>query len=457
MVRSLRLPAVIFVPGLRRVPAAGFVLLLFGLLALLALTSDRLSDHPLILLTLPLVFSVIFLSFAASIVSAGVASTIAAGWWLENGEPGGWFWLGSRVATYFLIAGTVAQVVRSRRRLARRISTHNELSLDLIATASFDGYFTQVNPAFTTTLGFTAEELLSRPLLDFVHEDDRDATLGAIAEQAEQGRPVFQFQNRYRTKDGGYRWLEWTSRPDADDRQLVAVARDITDRKRFEELEREQKQLLERAVVERTHDLEQARLETLQKLALAAEYRDDDTHHHTQRVGRTAAAIAAKLGWDGEAVRVLRLAAPLHDVGKLAVSDAILLKPGPLTDDEMDRMREHTRTGHDLLSGSDSNVLQLAAELALSHHERWDGRGYPSGLQGETIPPSGRIVAVADVFDALTHKRPYKEAWPVADAVDEIRRARGTQFDPVVVDAFLELDHENFAQAPTPAASALTP
>jgi putative two-component system response regulator len=204
----------------------------------------------------------------------------------------------------------------------------------------------------------------------------------------------------------------------------------VTERKRLEDVERQQKRLLEQAVAERTRDLEESRLETLQRLALAAEYRDDGTHHHTHRVGNTAALIAERLGWDEEAVQLIRLAAPLHHVGKLSVSDTILLKPGPLTAKEFGRMREHTRTGQALLSGSGSAILQLGAEIAVSHHERWDGNGYPNGLGGAEIPLSGRIVAVADVFDALTHERPSKRAWPVADAVAEIRRVSGRPVRP---------------------------
>jgi PAS domain S-box-containing protein/putative nucleotidyltransferase with HDIG domain len=447
VLRAVDLPQVRVLLSARKVPVVALcVPLLFVLLSLLALSSDRFSDHPLILLTLPLVIAAMFLSATATALAALIASAVAGGWWLQNDQPGGWWWISSRVLSYFVIAASISQVVRSRRILARRLAAHSELSLDLIATASFDGYFKQVNPAFTTILGYTAEELTSGPLVEFIHPDDREATLAAIAEQAEAGRAVFQFQNRYRTKDGRYRWLEWTSRPDANERELIAVARDITERKRLERLELEQKHQLEQMVFERTRDLEKARLETLQRLALAAEYRDDDTHHHTQRVGNTAALIAERLGLDGATVELFRLAAPLHDVGKIAVSDTILLKRGRLTEAEFVRMQHHTVAGAALLAGSNSDVLQLAAEIALSHHERWDGNGYPKALRGEAIQLSGRIVAVADVFDALTHERPYKPAWAVTDAVDEINRLRGHHFDPTIVDAFLTLDHEYLVQ-----------
>ncbi len=139
-------------------------------------------------------------------------------------------------------------------------------------------------------------------------------------------------------------------------------------------------------------------------------------------------------------IELLRFAAPLHDIGKLAISDAILLKPGRLTAEELVQVRRHAANGAAMLAGSSSAVLQLAAEIALTHHEWWDGSGYPSGLRGEAIPLCGRIVALADVFDALSHERPYKRAWPTSQAVDEIRRLRGRQFDPDVVEAFDRID-----------------
>ena len=194
---------------------------------------------------------------------------------------------------------------------------------------------------------------------------------------------------------------------------------------------------LEGQVRERTRDLEAARVELVERLATAAEYRDDDTGQHTRRVGLLAARMAAALGWPADEVDALRQAAPLHDVGKIGVLDSILLKPGPLTPDEMAVMRTHTTIGGRILSGARFPVLRMAEAVALSHHERWDGSGYPAGLAGEAIPRAGRVVAVADVYDALTHTRPYKAAWTPADAVEEIRRQAGRQFDPAVVSAFL--------------------
>ncbi|UGS35272.1 HD domain-containing phosphohydrolase [Capillimicrobium parvum] len=198
---------------------------------------------------------------------------------------------------------------------------------------------------------------------------------------------------------------------------------------------------LEARVRQRTVELESARMEMLQRLALAAEFRDDRTGEHTQRVGRTARELAFLMGLsdaDGEQVG---LAAPLHDVGKIAISDSILLKPGPLTPRERDVMQRHTLAGAQILRGSGSELLRTAEQIALTHHERWDGAGYPHGLCGEKIPLAGRVVAVADVFDALTHVRPYKHAWSVDRAVTTIVGDRACRFDPQVVDAFTTLEH----------------
>jgi len=200
--------------------------------------------------------------------------------------------------------------------------------------------------------------------------------------------------------------------------------------------------LLEQRVKERTRDLEEVQLEIVDRLGLATEYRDDDTKAHTARVGDMASQLASALGLSPKFVSLLRLAAPLHDIGKIGISDLILLKEGKLTPEEFETMKKHTEIGASILSGSKSEILQLAQEIAISHHERWDGRGYPNQLQGEQIPLSGRIVSVVDVFDALTHERTYKKAWPIEDALDEIEKNAGSQFDPVIVDALLALFSE---------------
>ncbi len=210
---------------------------------------------------------------------------------------------------------------------------------------------------------------------------------------------------------------------------------------------------LEQRVQERTEDLEEARHEILERLAVAAEFRDDDTGEHTRRVGRTSAMIARAIGLDDESVELIRQAAPLHDIGKIGISDRILLKPGKLTLEERARMQTHVSIGRSILSGSRSPLLQMAEQIASTHHEWWDGSGYMWKLAGNAIPVVGRIVAVADVFDALTHDRPYKQAWPVDRAVAEILKLSGRQFDPGVVEAFSGLDHDELVRrfGPEPA------
>jgi putative two-component system response regulator len=193
---------------------------------------------------------------------------------------------------------------------------------------------------------------------------------------------------------------------------------------------------LEKRVQERTRQLEEAQLEMLRRLALASDSRDDETGRHTHRVGCLSAALARLAGLPEEQVDLIGRAAPLHDIGKIGISDQILLKPGPLTAEEFEQMKTHTVIGGRILGGSKVPVLQLAEQIALYHHERWDGSGY-QGLAGEQIPKEARIVALADVFDVLTHLRPYKAAWPVEKALAEIESQSGRHFDPDLAELFL--------------------
>jgi putative two-component system response regulator len=199
-----------------------------------------------------------------------------------------------------------------------------------------------------------------------------------------------------------------------------------------------QNHILEAKVRDRTRELEAAQIEIIERLALAAEFRDDNTGQHTERVGQMAALIAKQAGLPDSQVSLIRRAAPLHDVGKIGIPDAILLKLGKLTSDEFALVKTHTTIGARILSGSRFPILRLAEEIAFNHHERWDGEGY-ANISGDAIPLAGRIVAVADVFDALTQQRPYKAAWPVGEAMAEIEQQRGRQFDPTLVDAFLRI------------------
>jgi len=197
--------------------------------------------------------------------------------------------------------------------------------------------------------------------------------------------------------------------------------------------------VLEELVRRRTAQLQQAHAEILDRLARVAEYRDDGTGKHTERVGQLCGLLANELGLPQERAALIAKTSPLHDLGKVAISDAVLLKEGSFDDAERDVMRKHSALGARLLGGGTSELVQMAEEIALFHHERWDGQGYPCGLEGDEIPVTARIVAVADAFDALTHVRPYKDAWAVSDALAEIKRERGGQFDPEIVDALFTL------------------
>lgn len=220
---------------------------------------------------------------------------------------------------------------------------------------------------------------------------------------------------------------------------------------------KEHNSLLEARVRERTIELEQARTDALERLALAAEYRDHSTGQHTLRVGALAAALADELGLDAHTVELIRRAAPLHDVGKIGIPDTILLKPAQLNAQEYAMMQQHVDLGARLLASGSSKLVQLAQLIALTHHERWDGSGYPRGLKGEEIPLVGQIVAVADVFDTLTHERPYKPAWPIAEAVAEVMRLSGSWFAPRVVDAFVRVIARQHPEALASLASPTAP
>jgi putative nucleotidyltransferase with HDIG domain len=204
---------------------------------------------------------------------------------------------------------------------------------------------------------------------------------------------------------------------------------------------------LEDLVATRTQELQASQVEMIERLAIAAEFRDAETGEHTKRVGDMCAEIASRLGWKPRDVELLRQAARLHDIGKIAIPDEILLKPGPLTDDEREIINTHTLQGAKMLENGHSELVQLAHTIALTHHERWDGQGYPRGIAGKEIPMVGRIVALADVFDALTHPRPYKNAWTITEAVTEIKRQSGKHFDPQVVEVFLS--YSRVAKWPT--------
>lgn len=189
----------------------------------------------------------------------------------------------------------------------------------------------------------------------------------------------------------------------------------------------------------RAHELEENQRAAIFMLGEAGHYNDTDTGVHIWRMSAYARIIAEAAGWNSELCDRLELAAPMHDTGKIGIPDTILKAPRKLTADEWTVMMTHTEIGNRILNMGHNPIFNMAAEIALYHHEKWDGNGYPMGLEGESIPESARIIAIADVFDALTMKRPYKEAWPIEDAISEIKNSSGSHFDPRLVDAFCKV------------------
>lgn len=220
-------------------------------------------------------------------------------------------------------------------------------------------------------------------------------------------------------------------------RELRARCRNLLQLRQQTEGVKERALSLEQRLLSSMNEVEERERETLSRLAHAIEYRDAGTSANLERMAHIAGLIAEQLGMPEDDVRVLELAAPLHDMGKIAIPDAVLNKPGPLTDEETAMMRQHPRIGHQLLSGSNNRFIQASALVALRHHERFDGSGYPDGLKGEAIPLEARIVAVADVFDALISRRPYKEAWSTEAALGYLYAQRGRLFDPDCVDVLV--------------------
>jgi putative two-component system response regulator len=203
-----------------------------------------------------------------------------------------------------------------------------------------------------------------------------------------------------------------------------------------------QQRELDKQVKEKTSELEKSRLDLVQRLGRAAEYKDNETGLHVVRMSKYCKLIAAEYGLSDKEADLIELAAPMHDVGKIGIEDRILKKPGKLDSDEWSKMQEHSMIGSEILGIHNDDLLDAASIMALQHHEKWNGKGYPNGLKKDEIHLYARIVAVADVFDALTSKRPYKDPWPTEKAINLIQEERGEHFDPIVVDAFMEVKDE---------------
>ncbi len=232
--------------------------------------------------------------------------------------------------------------------------------------------------------------------------------------------------------------LDYVVKP-FDSHELLSRIRNLLEVRRAQTYMRHQNQLLEREVHKRTQELVDSRLEVVRRLGRAAEYRDNETGLHIIRMSKIAALIAKASGMNDVQCELLLNAAPMHDIGKIGIPDHILQKPGKLTADEWQIMQTHSQIGAEILEGDESILLRNAREICLSHHEKWDGSGYPNGLEGEAIPLMGRITALADVFDALTSERPYKKAWEVADALSLISSESGKHFDPRLTGHFMSV------------------
>jgi putative two-component system response regulator len=240
---------------------------------------------------------------------------------------------------------------------------------------------------------------------------------------------------------------DFVSKP-FDQAEVVLRIRNLLETRFLHQQLRTQNNDLEKKVAARTRELEQSQLEMLERLATAVEFRDDDTGDHTKRVGLISGRLAEAIGLGTAAAELVRRAAPLHDIGKVGISDAILLKPGPFTPEERAIMQTHTIIGSKMLSKGRSELVRLCQRIARSHHERWDGSGYPDGLSEQGIPLEARIVAVADFFDALTHERPYRDAQSEIETLEAIYDGSGTHFDPVVVDALARIDRQAAIESP---------
>jgi PAS domain S-box-containing protein/putative nucleotidyltransferase with HDIG domain len=372
-------------------------------------------------------------------LALGAVRLVGEGAGFYGAETGEWLFAMAVIAMLvpltWNLAASVDRAERAFRTMyaARRQAQRERAAFDEspigCALVSADGRYERVNRAFLEMTGYTSAELVGRCFLEVTHPDDRAANAEAMDGMLRGAGRSHETVKRYVHRSG--RIIE--ARVDVatilDEEgkvdQFFSQIQDITEGRRI------------------ARQLEEAQFETLARLAAAAELRDDETGEHTRRVGELAARLAEQLGLSPEDQRLIRFAAPLHDVGKIGIPDGILLKPGRLTPDEFEQIKAHTTLGAQMLSGGAFALLAKAEEIAISHHERWEGGGYPRELTGEKIPISGRIVAVADVFDALTHDRPYKQAWTREAAIEEIAAQRGRHFDPDVVDGFLAVIAEN--------------
>jgi len=241
---------------------------------------------------------------------------------------------------------------------------------------------------------------------------------------------------KQRALDSGAR--DYVTKP-FDTGELLSRVRNMLEVQMAHKFMQHQNEILEYNVEQRTKEIAETRLQIVRHLGRAAEYRDNETGLHVIRMSKMAILIAQSIGLDKSQCDLLLNAAPMHDIGKIGIPDHILLKPGKLDANEWEIMKTHSAIGHDVFSDDDSDLILMAKEIAISHHEKWNGSGYPKGLKGDAIPLMGRITALADVFDALTSERPYKKAWSIEKASNYIQSESGVHFDPTLVEHFVTL------------------
>ncbi len=305
-----------------------------------------------------------------------------------------------------------------------------ENASDMISRLSTGGHFLYVSPACRTILGYDPEELLNRLSFDFVHPNDLPKFKTLFSAQPDAGR-VYTISYQARHRSGHYLWLESSARAivESQTKKIVEIqtaSRDITERK-----------AAEKALETAHQNLQEAYQRTIEGWVRALDLRDRETEGHTQRVTELTVRVARHLGFTQEELTHIRRGALLHDMGKMAIPDTILHKPGPLNEAEWERMRQHPIYAYDMLSPI--SYLQPALEIPFCHHERWDGSGYPRGLKGEEIPLAARLFAIVDVWDALLSDRPYRKKLPREEVIAYLREKSGQLFDPALVELFLSI------------------
>ncbi len=330
--------------------------------------------------------------------------------------------------------------------------TNIKLLLAVLTNAGFENIKSTQDPK--TVLGMLQQTPFDLILLDLNMPDmDGYAVMEQIKAHLPDNLPAILIltaqhlqTHKQRALDGGAN--DYVTKP-FDGNELLSRVRNLLEVQLAQKYSKQQNQLLEEMVAKRTKDLASAhqalydsRMQIVRKLGLAAEYRDNETGLHIIRMSKMAAALGEAAGMKETETKLLLNASPMHDIGKIGIPDKVLLKPGKLNAEEWEIMKTHAQIGADILATENSDLLGMAHDIALTHHEKFDGSGYPNKLIGKNIPLVGRITAIADVFDALTSERPYKKAWPIDEAIDYIKDQKGQHFDPELVDIFLSIiDH----------------